>query len=66
MDEKQVLQRRIKLNGQALKLIRVEREELSQRFSLFRIRENLLNRTGQELDPTLSQKLDFIDFLLRG
>ena len=60
------LQRRIKLKGQALKLIRAEREELKQRLSLLRIRESLLKQLGQDFDPEVSRKLDCLDFLLRG
>jgi hypothetical protein len=59
-----ILQRRIKLKGQALKIIRAERNELRQRLSLLRMRESLLEQMGPDFDPEVSRKLDCVDFLL--
>ncbi len=60
------LRRKIKLKGQALRLIRGEQEGLKYCLSLLRLRESLLKQMGEEFDPLLSQKLDCIDFLLRN
>lgn len=65
MNEKQILQRKIKLKGQALRLIRAEREQVKQRLFLIQIRDDLLKLMRSSFDPLLSQKLDCVDFLLR-
>jgi asparagine synthetase A len=64
MDEKQILQRKIKLKRQAIVLIRAEAETLKQRLSLFRVRDSLLNQMGSGFDRNLSTRLDAVDFLL--
>jgi hypothetical protein len=66
MNEKQILQRKIELKGQALRLIRAEREQMKHRLHLLRFRDNLLKRIASDFDPELSRKLDCVDFLLRG
>ena len=65
MNELTILRRKIFLKGQALKLIRAERETLKDRLSVLQIRENLLEQMTDEFNPVLSQKLDCADFLLR-
>jgi len=65
MNEKQIVQRRIKLKDQAISLIRSERNQLKHRLSLLRLRDNLLKTMGPDFDPVLSQKIDCVDFLLR-
>jgi hypothetical protein len=65
MNEKEILQRKIKLKGQSLKLIRGERDQLKQRLFLLQLRDNFLKTMGPDFDPVLSQKIDCVDFLLR-
>ncbi len=65
MNEIEFLRRKIFLKGQALKVIRAEREALKDRLSLFQIRENLLGQMGDGFNPVLSKKMDCVDFLLR-
>ena len=64
MNEKEALQRKYKLKGQALQLIREERKTIRQRLFLLDLRGSLLDQIGAELDPILSQKLGCVDFLL--
>lgn len=65
MDERQKLRRKIKLRGQALRLIRAECEQMKHSLFLLQIRDNLLKQMGSGFDSLLSQKLDCVDFLLR-
>ena len=64
MDERTALKRKIFLKGQALKLIRVEREEMKKRLALLDIRESFLKEMGPGFDRVLSQKVDCLNFLL--
>jgi hypothetical protein len=65
MDEKQIVQRKIKLKRQAIVLIRAECEALKMRLFLIHLRDSLLEQMGPRFDKELSQKLDCVDYLLR-
>jgi hypothetical protein len=66
MDEREFLKRKIFLKGQALKVIRAERNKMRERFTLLNFREKILMQMRPEFDPELSQRLDCIDYLLKA
>ena len=66
MDEREDLRRRILLKGQALKLIRAERQDLRQKLFLLELRDFYVSQIKEPFDRVLSSKIDAVDFLLRG
>jgi len=64
MNERESLKRKIRLNTQAIKLIRGELKELRTRLFLLKLRESLEWKMKQDFDRELSAKIDCIDFLL--
>jgi len=62
--EAQTLKKKIHLKGQALKLIRVEREELKERLCLLKMKSRLESRMVERFDPALSVNLDCVIHLL--
>ena len=64
MNEKQTLQRKIKLKGQALKIIRVEREEFRRRLFLLELRDFYICQIKDHFDQELSRKIDATNVLL--
>jgi hypothetical protein len=62
--ETQTLKRKIHLKGQALKLIRVEREELKEQICLLKMKTRLESQMKERFDPVLSSKLDCVVYLL--
>jgi hypothetical protein len=66
MDEREFVTRKIKLKGQAIGLIRSERETLKHRLSLLHLRDSFLAQIKPTFDRELSAKLDCVDYLLRA
>lgn len=64
MDERQILQRKIKLKGQALKLIRAEREELRRKLFLLELHDFYTSQIKDGYDRRLSSKIDAVNILL--
>ncbi len=64
MDKRQILRRKIVLKGQALKLIRAEREELRRRLFLLELRHFYAEQIRDDFDQRLSWKLDAVNVLL--
>ena len=64
MNERLLLHRKYFLKGQAIRLIRHEREEILNRLALLRIRDGLLKKMKAEFDPKLTIDLDCVDHLL--
>lgn len=66
MTEKEILKRKIQLNGQHLKLIKAERRELIYKLALMGLKETLEAQIKKKFDPILSRKLDCINYLLEN
>ena len=66
MTEKEILQRKIHLKGQALKLLKAERKELTYRLALVGLKETLEAQIKDKFDPILSKKLDCVLYLLEN
>lgn len=64
MDEKQILQRKIVLKNQAIKIFRIERKALERRLDLMTIKEHLEGQMEDAFNPSLSRNLDCIQALL--
>lgn len=64
--ETQFLKRKIHLKGQALKLIRLQREELRERLRLLNMKSRLESQINETFDPALSSRLDCVIALLES
>jgi hypothetical protein len=64
MNEEAIIKRKIQLNNQVLRLIRVEREGLKHQLNLLRLRGFLHGRAGKVFDSKLSAQIDAVQFLL--
>jgi len=62
--KKQILKRKIHLKGQALKLIRAERDELKTWLFLLNLKARLESQMTEQFDPALSVRLDCVIALL--
>lgn len=64
MNEKAIIKRKVQLKGQALRLIRTERDELRHQLNLLNLRDFLQSQAGKVFDSKLSGQLDAVQFLL--
>ena len=64
MNWKEEIRHRIHLKTQALKLIRIERDELRHQLGLISLRDFLQKRIKEKFDPDLSLQLDAVQFLI--
>lgn len=63
-NEEKIIRRKIRLKSQAVKLIRGEKEALSHRLALTKLKIYLETRTTQDFERNLSARLDVVQFLL--
>jgi len=61
-----IIKRRITLKGQAIKLIREERNELKKKLSLLGMKAHYERQIENEFDPVLSAKIDCVIHLLES
>ena len=66
MTTEETVKRKIKLNGQAVKLIREEKRELVHLQNLLKVENFLQSKVSQEFDQSLSSRLDAIRFLIES
>ena len=66
LSEKEIVRRKIQLKTQALKLIRAERDQLSHLENLIKLRAHLQRQIGDKFDPSLSQQLDAVQYLVEA
>lgn len=66
MTPAEIVKRKIKLNGQAVKIIRGEMRELGYLKNLFGLEKFLQSKITQEFDPSLSTRLDAVRFLIES
>ncbi len=65
LNESATIKRKIFLKGQALKLIRLERQRLQHRLFLLRLRDFYTSQIQEEgFDSDLSRKIDAVNILL--
>jgi hypothetical protein len=65
-EESKILKSKIKLKGQALKIIREERAELKRRLFLLGLKDHYETQIDIQFDPLLSSRLDCVIHLLEG
>lgn len=66
MTPEETVKRKIKLNNQAVKLIRGEMRELLHLKNLLHLEKFLQSKVSQEFDQSLSARLDAIRFLIES
>lgn len=64
--EVQTVRRKFLLKGQAIKLLREEKNDLKERLLLLNLKGFYERRMGERFDPNLSTKLDCIIHLLES
>ncbi len=64
--ETEILRRRIKLKGRALKLIRAEMRMLQHQLNLYKLKADLEGCMGQDFNLVLSQQIAAVLFLLEA
>jgi hypothetical protein len=66
MNEIEVIKRAIELKQQAIPLIKREVEELQERLFLIKLKDRLEQKAEGASSPTLSRKIDCVQFILEN
>ena len=66
MNEIEVIKRAIELKQQAIPLIKREVEELQERLFLIKLKDRLEQKAKGASSPTLSRKIDCVQFILEN